>query len=772
MPKLHPLALAAMAALAHAQTATPPRTAVAVEDRQLAIEVQAAAIEGRPDRELKAQGGVELRRGDLVIRTERLDYDHVRNRLRAQGQVEAQTARGDRFAGTLLDLDLDLFEGFLERPEYWFARSGAGGRAQRVDFLDRERSLITAADYTSCRRDGQGVPAWLLSSDSLRLDFAANEGIAKGAVLRFQGVPILAWPALSFPITGERKSGWLPPALNLDSKSGLELGVPWYWNIAPQRDATLTPVAYTKRGLGVEAEFRYLEATHGGEVQLHWIPHDRVAAEERRALQWRQSGTALGSGEDAVRWRHQGLRVSDDAYWKDFARGLRSFTPRLLPLAASVERDWNPLPGWSTTAYGRVQLWQVLQDPDPSVLIAAPYDRAPQIGWRGQGRPWTSGPDLGFELEFNRFVLTSHDAPGTRPEGQRGHLRLDLTQRWRTSWAWMAPHLGLNLASYRTDAPMPDGRTRASRSIPTFSLDGGLLFERPTRWFGRAVTQTLEPRVLYVNTPLRDQSALPLWDTAAKDFNVDSLFSENAFTGVDRVTDAHQVTAGLTTRWIDARSGIEWMRLGVAQRYLLRDQYVTPDGQPLTQRLSDLLVVGSARASARWTFDAAVQYGSQNDRVNRSVISARYSAGPFRVLSAHYRLTRNASEQLDLGWQWPMYRREAPARDGCGGTLYGVGRINYSMRDSRITDSLAGLEYDAGCWIGRVVAERVSTGRAAATTRLMLQLELVGLSRLGSNPLSVLKDNIPGYTLLRDERTDPPLRTYTLPTSSPGTPPR
>jgi LPS-assembly protein len=219
----------------------------------------------------------------------------------------------------------------------------------------------------------------------------------------------------------------------------------------------------------------------------------------------------------------------------------------------------------------------------------------------------------------------------------------------------------------------------------------------------------------------------------------------------------------VTTRWLDPGDGREALRLGVAQRYLLRDQQITPDGVPITQRLSDLLLIGSARLTNRWSFDGAIQYGSQNDRINRSVIGARYTAGPFRTLSANYRLTRGASEQIDVGWQWPVYRADpaAAAAGGCSGTLYTVGRINYSMRDSRITDSLAGLEYDAGCWIGRIVGERVSTGRAQATTRLMLQLELVGLSRLGSNPLAVLKDNIPGYTLLRDERADPPLRDYT-----------
>jgi LPS-assembly protein len=277
------------------------------------------------------------------------------------------------------------------------------------------------------------------------------------------------------------------------------------------------------------------------------------------------------------------------------------------------------------------------------------------------------------------------------------------------------------------------------------------------------MTQTLEPRVLYVNTPFRAQATLPLFDSAAKDFNTISVFSDNAFSGIDRVSDAHQVTTGVTTRMIDAATGAEVFRLGLAQRTLLRDQRITPDGVPLTQRFSDLLLVGSAALSSRWTFDAAVQYSPEIDRTTRSVLSARYSPGAFRTLSATYRLTRGASEQLDLGWQWPLTRMLAANERGssCQGTLYGVGRINYSMKDSRITDSLAGLEYDAGCWIGRVVAERLSTGRTEATTRLMFQLELVGLSRLGSNPLSALKDNIPGYTLLREDRSDPPLKNWT-----------
>jgi LPS-assembly protein len=735
--------------------------AAQVDDRRAPIVLRADEVRGRPDIETGASGNVELQRGRLTLRTDRLDYDNVADRVHARGHVRIETQAGDWFSGPELTLTLGRFEGWFTNPEYFFARTQAGGRAQRIDFLGPDLAQLRGADYTSCPRDGGGTPAWLMSTERVKLDFEANEGIAEGAVLRFLGVPILAVPVLSFPLSDERKSGWLPPSINLDNKSGIEIAVPWYWNIAPQRDATLTPVASTRRGLGMDSEGRYLEARHRGQAQWHWLPNDKVAERSRYALQWQQQGLAFGDGASALRWRHEGHRASDDDYWKDFPRALRIVAPRLLPLATEAERDLR-LGGWHTTAYARTQTWQVLQDADPQALIAAPYHRLPQIGWRGLGRLGSSGPELAFEAEFNRFELTSNSADAGRPDGERVHLLASASHTWRGPGAWLTPRLAFNAASYRTDTPMSDGRRRASRAIPGLSVDGGLQLERPALWGGRRMTQTLEPRLLYVNTPFRAQASLPLFDTAAKDFNTISVFSDNAFSGIDRVSDAHQITAGVTTRMLDATSGAEAFRLGIAQRTLLRDQRITPDGVALTQRLSDLLLVGSAALSSKWTFDTALQYSPEIDRTTRSVFSARYSPGPFRTLSATYRLTRGASEQLDLGWQWPLTRALTQAdKSNCRGTLYGVGRINYSMKDSRITDSLAGLEYDAGCWIGRVVAERVSTGRTEATTRLMFQLELVGLSRLGSNPLTALKDNIPGYTLLREDRTDPPLRTWT-----------
>ena len=726
--------------------------------RQLPIILQAQEVRGRPDLETVAEGNVEFRRGGVVIRSDRLTYEQPEDLAIARGNVRI-SRDGNRYSGPELQLKIQRFEGFFLNPTYYFARTGAGGTAQRVDFLDEQRSVASGATYTSCTPDGTGTPAWLLTTDRVSLDFATNEGIADGAVLRFLGVPILAAPRLSFPLTDARKSGWLPPSFGLDSKSGLQLAVPYYWNIAPNRDATLTPQLSSRRGAGLDTEFRYLEPRDNGEVRLNLLPTDLITHTTRYSL----SGKHESDFSNGALVQARVLRVSDNDYWKDFSRDVASLTPRLLASDLALSR---PFGDWET--YARVKSWQVLQTVDPTTRIEAPYERLPQIGARYSKSLW-GGLQVGFEGEFNRFVNPTDPSAivGTndRITGMRLHALGSISRPFgRPGWT-VTPRLSFNAASYSLDQPLADGRTSAGRIIPTFSLDSAWVLEREASFFGRAVRQTLEPRLYYVNTPFHDQTLLPNFDASAKDFNFDSIFTDNTFSGVDRVSDAHQVTAGVTTRFIDPDSGAELLRLGLAQRYLLRDQRVTPDGQPLTQRFSDLLLLGSTTLVPSWALDASLQYSTDSKRVERSIVGVRYSPGPFRTLSATYRLTRGLSEQVELGWQWPIYgptpdesRRaarnngEGAASGSCRGSWYAVGRVNYSTLERRTTDAVGGIEYDAGCWIGRVVAERLSTGRSEATTRLLIQLELVGLSRLGSNPLQVLKDNIPGYRLLRDER--------------------
>jgi LPS-assembly protein len=723
----------------------------------LPIELTADRLITTTDRETVAEGDVRLRQGGLLIRADRLSYKPPTDRASASGAVRIER-EGAVYRGAAADLAVRDFSGWFEAPEFEFPLLGTRGNASRIDFSSRTQLVAADARYTSCPRPADdSEPDWQLQARQVTLDFDANEGRAEGARLRFQGVSILALPRMSFPVTGDRKSGWLPPTVRLDSRSGFETSVPWYWNLAPDRDATLTPRIITRRGVGLDTEYRYLAQDHAGRIQTEWLPDDRLAGRSRGLLSVRHRQDLGAAGTLRV----DGLRVSDNDWWKDFTRPEGLLTPRLLSSSARLDRPFAAgALALETTA--QVQHWQVLQDVDAPIV--APYSRRPRLGLAGRsvggpGSVW--GPfELSFNTELNRFERPDDDSAGVRPEGWRWHAVGQLALPWRQGGLNIVPRLAFNAARYLTDDPMANGRRDASRLIGTLSLDAGMAFERETPWFGRILRQTLEPRLLWVRTPYERQDLLPNFDSYGKDFNLSSIYSTNAFSGIDRVSDANELTAGVTSRLLDPASGAELLRAGVAQRFRFADQRVAPqpdgdvDGPAQDQRLSDILIYGSTTLLPRWTLDATMQYSPDIGRLQRSVVGASYMPGPYRTVSGRYRLARGVSEQFELGWQWPLNepaRRDGTrAAGGCSGTWYGVGRINYSLKDSRITDSLFGVEYDAGCWILRAVGERQSTGSSAATTRLMLQLELVGLSRLGSNPLQVLKDNIPGYRLLRD----------------------
>ncbi|WP_457418812.1 LPS-assembly protein LptD [Roseateles sp. P5_E7] len=727
-----------------------------------ALVISADKLTAQADQMAEASGDVELRYGELLLNGDKLNYRVVDDLARAEGNVRINH-NGNVFSGPLLQLYVSRFEGEFLTPSFFLKATGGAGKAKVVRFQDSQHLSATDGSYSSCPAVENQEPAWQITAKQLRLDLAANEGEAEGAVLRFLGVPILAAPSFSFPLSSARKSGWLPPNIFLDNRSGLELGVPYYWNIAPQRDATVAPFIMTKRGVGVDGEFRYLEPGHAGRINVDVLPSDRVFGHSRWSFKFNNDGQ-LGDW----RYRLKSERVSDDDYWKDMSRRVESQTPRLLASDLNISRH-RELSWGVIDTYARVQRWQTLQGADALARFDSPYQRSPQVGMRvttaadeavlDSFRPWGRKARLegGLELEYNRFDLPGSAQPGQPRGGQRmhalGHVAAPLGGE---AW-WFIPRLSVNAASYNLDQPLDDGRRRMGRVIPTLSVDHGWVFERDTKLFGRDMRQSLEPRVLYVNTPFRDQATLPNFDAAAKDFNFDSIYTDNPFSGVDRVSDLHAVSVGATSRWVSAAQGEEILRVGAVQRFLFRDQRITPDGQPVTQRFSDLLLAAAAHLDEKWWADSTLEFNPETNRSVRSVVRARYSPGLYKTVSVAYRLARGQSEQVELAWQWPIYGTPVTQRgadsQGCGGAWYSAGRVQYSLRDKRLTDSVAGFEYDAGCWVLRFGLERLSTGRAETNTRVMLQLELVGLSQLGSNALKVLKDNVPGYRRLSSDRS-------------------
>lgn len=726
--------------------------------------IEGDQISGRPDLETVIEGHASIRRGDTVIRADRLEYYQPDDLAKARGNVHVNQA-GNTYDGPELQLKLETFEGFFNNVRYQFLATGGHGDAQRIDFVDSSVSIARQATYTTCRREDYPgwMPAWILSAATLTTDTEENIGTATDARMTFMGITTPALPSMTFPLNNQRQSGVLPPVFGVGSVNGAEVLLPYYWNIAPNRDATLYPTLMGKRGINIGSEFRYLESTYSGTARVDYMPTDSLRDRDRWGV-WtthRQTFDPKPFGLDSLSATLRLNRVSDNDYWRDFSR-TPTLTSRLLDSEAAV--NWSK-GDWSGQV--RALSYQTLQySLSP---ITPPYDRMPQITANNTQYDW-GGFDVTTSLDYTRFRADSQYAPLLngllQPNGERVFGSVQISRPWITPSSFVIPKLQLHATSYQFDTPLANGASSASRTVPTFSLDSGLVFERDASFFGRAFRQTLEPRLFYVNTPYRDQSQLPVYDTAANDFNFATIYSENAFSGNDRISDSNLLTAGVSTRLIDPDTGAEAARFGIAQRFRFADQRVTlPGVLPATDRLSDVLLGAQINWTPKWSVDTTIQYNPDEGRSVRSTLSARYSPGAYRTINAALRyqadstpLTQDGNKSIDVGWQWPLNdlwgdkgKDLGKGRGEGGGRWYAVGRLNYSLKDRQLTDGVVGVEYDGCCWIGRVVLERLTTGQVTANTRIMFQIEFVGFASVGvgSNPMTALAKNIQRYQPLR-----------------------
>ena len=720
--------------------------------------LSADRLQGTTEKEVELTGDAVIRRGDMVIKADRLEFDQATNQAKATGHVRINRA-GNVYEGPELELNLDTYEGFFTQPQYHFLKNDANGTADRVDFVDDKRTVIHNANYSTCRRQPgpSWMPDWILRATRITTDTEADVGTATGAVLSFKGVPILPVPYISFPLSDKRKSGLLPPSIGVDNVNGVEVSQPYYWNIAPNRDATITPTVMSKRGVNLGTEFRYLEPSYAGQVRYDVMPSDQLRGSNRWGLSYQHEGRV--SNGLTQRLTDAGLalkvnlnRVSDDYYWSDFSSSDTSLTQRLLTNDASV--SWT---NGNFTSSVRTLKWQTQQG--ATTTITPPFDRLPQVTTR-YARNDVNGFDYSATADFTRFqsdsTLTGY------PNGQRAFSLMQVSRPWLFPAGFITPKLQLHASSYQFDSTYY-GADSASRVVPTFSLDAGLVFERDASYFGHQFTQTLEPRVFYVKTPYRDQSLLPIYDSGANDFNFATIYTENAFSGNDRISDSDLLTLGASTRFLDPATGAEAARFAIAQRIRFQDQNVTlPSGTAVSSGFSDIMLGASVTWDPKWSTDSTVQFSPESGQSQRSTIGATYRPGAYRTVTAAYRYQRDASEQLDVSWQWPLSDlwgdrgQSSGAGSGFGeGRWYSVGRLNYSLEDRQLVNSVLGFEYDAGCWLGRAVLERLQTSTSSATQRIMFQLEFVGFTRLGVSPLSSLKSNISNYQLLRNQSGSP-----------------
>src|SRR3954467_9485065 len=266
-------------------------------------------------------------------------------------------------------------------------------------------------------------------------------------------------------------------------------------------------------------------------------------------------------------------------------------------------------------------------------------------------------------------------------------------------------------------------------------------------WGGRRLQQTLGPRLYYLNEHFRDQSGLPNFTTAERDFNFAQIFTENRFVGGDRVGDANQITLGVTSRMIESATGLERLTTSIGQVYYFTPPKVTLSGTPTAQsKNSDLLFGATSQMSPTTTLEAGWQYTPNLSRSEKLTVAAHYLPVAGSIINAAYRYARGTDDpradpslqlgikQVDISAQWPITR-----------TVSALGRWNWSVQDRKLVEGLVGFEYNAGCWQVRAVAHRFVIATQQYSTSFQIQLELTGLSRIGINPLETLRQNIGGY---------------------------
>lgn len=692
---------------------------------------------GVDNRYVEASGEVDLRTPSKQVLADWLRYDLDIDTIRARGNVVLRSWQ-DLVSGPEIEYRRDTATGFMRDPAFVLGLYKGRGTADRLEFTGPERYHITRGSYTTCVGPS---PAWRIEVGELDIDQNASVGRAKDARVYLGDIPVAWLPQFSFPLGNERKSGFLAATYGTSGNRGLDIQVPYYFNLAPNYDATLTPRLMTKRGLLLNGQARYLFDTPLGRAVGEWngevLPRDRVANLTREAASLRHTQFFTPNLTLAINYNY----VSDPRYFVDLSDFVAITSITTLPRDATL--TWRNQ-GWVYTA--RAQRFQTLQD--PAALVLPPYDRVPQLN--AESPIYRPLSDKRFEFKLTADTTRFQYPNASLPSGYRAYADGSVAWRYDTPGVFLTPKLRLHATRYQLSGSFDD-YADSTRIVPIASIDGGLRFERNASVFGRAFVQTLEPRAMLTVIPYRDQSETPVFDTALADFNTLQLFSENRYVGNDRIGDTKQIAIGITSRLLDPDSMKERMRFTFGERFYFSDQRVTLYNEPQRDsNSSDLLFSAQGRVTDALYLEGDVQFDANLGRVQRHSFGLRYTPERARALSINYRAIRELItstgpvpvKQVDIAGQWPIYRN-----------LYAVGRVNYSLADRRLTESVIGLEYDGCCYVVRAVAQRLATGTTTVTNAVFLQLELNGLGRVGSSPLDVLRRNIPGYSLLYENPT-------------------
>ncbi len=690
-----------------------------IKPQKKPVQIEADRITGYYKQEIEATGDAVLHHGDNVLTADRMKYYQQTEDTEVEGNVRLERPK-DTLKGEHLQLNLKTEEGYLTEPRYLMKEGKGRGAGDMLLFEGKDNYRLKETNYTTCPEGDNG---WHIRAKELEIDNKNEVGTARHVSVVFKDTPILYSPWIDFSYSGKRKSGMLAPVAGYNVKTGFDVALPFYLNIAPNIDATIAPRIMTERGFLLSNEVRYIgNKNMNGHLQFDILPHDIHTNQTRWGVLFTHTQN-IGKGWQGFLNYNQ---VSDDRYFRELTPNLAQTSLTNLSQQGGVSYNSRLGTNGAVSFTGFAQRFQTIQD--PLALFVSPYERLPHFSMNAIKR------DVG-KMDFELNSSWTNFYHPTLVDGKRFVFYPSVSVPLRNEYGYITPKVGLHYTQYSLSTPVENKGESIDRAIPIFSVDSGIAFDRKLQLGDRNFVQTLEPRIFYTYVPYRNQNYLPNFDSAVNDFSFAQMLTENRFSGSDRINDANRVTVALTSRFVEQDTGIERLRLAVGQQVNFTDPRVLLLPPQVTSGKSDFIAAISGRLTPHVSTDSSIQMDESKFWIEKVRSGISYQPEPGKVLNFGYRFTRNVLEQVDTSFQWPI-----------SGNWHGVARANYSLKDDKIIAGLAGFEYNACCWALRFVVQRLTTATQTTTTAVFVQLELKGLMGIGNNPLQALQQSIPGYT--------------------------
>lgn len=657
------------------------------------------------------EGNVIIQQGEKIIRADKASYNNKNSNVTAFGNV-LLTTESMKLKSSEISYNMKNSKGTIKDAEYTLTNGQGHGSSKLLKQNGKDLTQLSSASFSTCPPNHR---SWHIASSDIKLNHGSQIGSARNVTFKAGNIPLFYSPYFSFPLNNQRKSGFLAPGFAVSDRSGSILSTPYYLNLASNFDATLTPNLLTKRGIKLDSEFRYLTENDKGIINFEYLPSDNVANDEDRSLVSIEHTTKISEN---LQLSINAAEISDVDYFEDFGDSLVSSSIAALERRIDLTRT-----GKNWTFNTSIQDYKVLDSND------APYSRLPELHFQYTPKRKIGNTQYFFETELVKF---DKDNATT---GLRFDINTVASKRYGDPGWYLEPSFQLRHTQYSLDNNDLKTDNSPSRSLPTASIDAGLFFERGLK--SSRKIQTLEPRILYTYTPYKDQSDIPVFDSAATSFSTSTrLFSKNRFTGKDRIGDTNQLTMALTTRLLNPRKGREVLTASIGQIFFLNDRRVTLPGDPIeTSSNSELALELAGKLNKNTRLITSTYWDTEKKQASSTEFRLHYKDANKRAINLAYRNLHKELEQVELSFATPL-----------NDSWSLVGKLERDLKNNRVLETLGGVEYSNCCWKARLVARRFLTSDNVTYDNVpFFEFELKGLGNLGTGATNVLEEQIYGY---------------------------